>query len=297
MKTRWSVANLPRMDGKRVVVTGATNGIGWETARGLARVGAQVVLAVRDLDRGKERAEQIADETSGARTEVVELDVADLSSVRRCADGLGPLDILVNNAGVMASERRTTVDGFEMALGTNFLGPFAFTNLLLPQIAERVVIVGSTSHKTGEINLDDPHFERRTWTRPTSYSQSKLADMLWALELDRRLRKAGSTITTAIAHPGWATTGILGVTGIAPLDKVIEAAGAVLANTPEQGAAVTLYAMNPDVPSGAYVGPDGRFGLRGDPVLVGRTPKACDFRTAGLLWEFAERETGTEFGL
>jgi NAD(P)-dependent dehydrogenase (short-subunit alcohol dehydrogenase family) len=207
------------------------------------------------------------------------------------------LDILVNNAGVMATEHQTTVDGFEMALGTNFLGPFALTNLLLPQIAERVVIVGSTSHKTGEIHLDDPHFKRRTWTRPTSYSQSKLADMLWALELDRRLRKAGSHVTTAIAHPGWATTGILGVTGIPPLDKVIEAAGAVMANTPEQGAAVTLYALNPDVPSGAYVGPDGRLGLRGDPVLVGRTAKACDFRTAGLLWEFAESATQTEFSL
>jgi NAD(P)-dependent dehydrogenase (short-subunit alcohol dehydrogenase family) len=297
MSTRWSVAKLPRMDGKRVVVTGATNGIGWETARGLARVGARVVLAVRNLDLGKDRAAEIATETTGAQTEVVELDVADLSSVRRCADGLGPVDILINNAGVMASTHTSTVDGFEMALGTNFLGPFALTNLLLPQIRERVVIVGSTSHKAGEIRLDDPYFERRSWSRPASYSQSKLADMLWALELDRRLRKAGSPVTTAIAHPGWATTGILGVTGITPIDKVIEAAGAVLANSPAQGAAVTLYASTPDVPSGSYVGPDGRFGLRGDPVLVGRTAAACDFRTAGLLWEFAESETGTRFPL
>lgn len=297
MTSRWSAANLPRMDGKRIVVTGATNGIGWETARGLARVGAQVVLAVRDLDRGKERAAQIADQIAGARTEVVELDVADLASIRRCADGLGEVDILVNNAGVMATERGTTVDGFEMSLGTNFLGPFAFTNLMLPHIAERVVIVGSTSHKTGVIHLDDPHFERRAWSRPSAYSQSKLADMLWALELDRRLRQAGSHVSTAISHPGWATTGILGVTGISAVDKVIEGAGTILANTPEQGAAMTLFALTPEVPSGSYVGPDGRFGLRGSPVLVGRTPAACDFRTAGLLWELAEKSTETRFPL
>lgn len=295
MTTRWSAANLPRMDGKRIVVTGATNGIGWETARGLARVGAEVVLAVRDLERGKERAAQLASEIAGARTEVVELDVADLTSVRRCADALGQVDSLINNAGVMAQERAQTADGFEMCMGTNFLGPFAFTNLLLPRITDRIVIVGSTSHKTGTIRLDDPHFERRAWTRPKAYSQSKLADMLWALELDRRLRGAGSRVTTAIAHPGWATTGILGLTGIGLIDKTIEGAGAVLANSPAQGAAMTLYALTPDVPSGAYVGPDGKIGLRGSPVLVGRTPAACDFRTAGLLWEFAEAATGTTF--
>ncbi|WP_207843340.1 SDR family NAD(P)-dependent oxidoreductase [Williamsia soli] len=297
MTSRWSAANLPRMDGKRIVVTGATNGIGWETARGLARVGAQVVLAVRDLERGKERAAQLASETAGARTEVVELDVADLASVRRCAEGLGQIDSLINNAGVMAREHTRTVDGFEMCLGTNFLGPFAFTNLLLPHIADRVVIVGSTSHKTGTVRLDDPHFERRAWSRPKAYSQSKLADMLWALELDRRLRAAGSGVSTAIAHPGWATTGILGLTGIGPVDKIIEGAGNVLANSPAEGAALTLYALTPDVPSGAYVGPDGRFGLRGGPTFVGRTPAACDFRTAGLLWELAESATGTRFAL
>lgn len=297
MTSRWSAANLPRMDGKRIVVTGATNGIGWETARSLAAVGAQVVLAVRSPDRGKERADQIAAEIAGARAEVVEVDLADLASIRRCAGELGEFDILVNNAGVMATEHQRTVDGFEMSLGTNFLGPFALTNLVLPRVSERVVIVGSTAHKTGKMDLDDPHFERRAWSRPRAYSQSKLADMLWALELDRRLRQAGSAVATAISHPGWATTGILGVTGIGAVDKVIEGAGTVLANTAAQGAAPTLFALTPDVPSGSYVGPDGRFGLRGGPVLVGRTSAACDFRTAGLLWEFADNATGTRFAL
>jgi hypothetical protein len=156
----------------------------------------------------------------------------------------------------------------------------------MQSLAERVGIVGSRSHKTGETNPDDAHIEHRTWTRLRWYSQSTVADMLSALELDRRLRKAGSTITTAIAHPGWTTTGILGVTGIAPPDKVIESAGAELANTPALGAAATLYSMTPDVPWGAYVRPDGRLGLRGDPVLLGRAAKAGDFRTTGLLWEF-----------
>lgn len=158
-------------------------------------------------------------------------------------------------------------------------------------LAEGVGIVGSRSDKTGETIAIEAHIERRTWTCPTSHSQSTVADMLSALELDRRLRKAGSTITTAIAHPGWTTTGILGVTWIAPPDKVIESAGAELANTPELGAAATLCSMNPDVPSEAYVRSDGRFGLRGDPVLLGPAPKAGDFRTTGLgttalLWEF-----------
>lgn len=297
MTSRWSAANLPRLDGKRIVVTGATNGLGWETARGLARVGAQVVLAVRDVDRGKQRATQIAAETVGSHAEVVRLDLADLSSVRRCADGLGNIDILVNNAGVMAGEHGFTVDGFETSFGTNFLGPFALTNLLLPQIRERVVIVGSSSHKAGQIRLDDPHFERRSWSRPAAYSQSKLADMLWGLELDRRLRKSGSQISTAISHPGWATTGILGVTGISVIDGVIAGAGRVMANTPAEGAAITLRAMSPDIPSGSYVGPDGPFGLRGGPVLVGRSTAACDIRTAGLLWELAEFATDTRYPL
>ncbi|HEY9313088.1 oxidoreductase [Williamsia sp.] len=297
MTSRWSAANLPRLDGKRIVVTGATNGLGWETTRGLARVGAHVVLAVRDVDRGKQRAAEIAAETGGSHAEVVQLDLADLSSVRRCADGLGDIDILVNNAGVMAREHTFTVDGFETSFGTNFLGPFALTNLLLPQIRDRVVIVGSSSHKAGQIRLDDPHFERRHWSRPAAYSQSKLADMLWGLELDRRLRKSGSNAGTAIAHPGWATTGILGVTGIRAIDAVITAAGRVLANTPTDGAAITLRACTPDIPSGSYVGPGGPFGLRGGPVLVGRSAAACDTRTAGLLWELAEFATDTRYPL
>lgn len=297
MKSRWSAANLPRLDGKRIVVTGATNGLGWETARGLARVGADVVLAVRDVDRGKERAAEIAADTPGAHAEVVELDVADLSSVRRCAAGLGDIDVLVNNAGVMAREHAFTVDGFETSFGTNFLGPFALTNLLLPRIRDRVVIVGSSSHKAGQIHLDDPHFERRDWSRPAAYAQSKLADMLWGLELDRRLRKSGSLTSTAISHPGWATTGILGVTGVRAIDSVISAAGRILANTPADGAAITMRALTADIPSGSYVGPDGPFGLRGRPVLVGRSPAACDIRTAGLLWELAEFATDTRYRL
>lgn len=185
-----------------------------------------------------------------------------------------------------ARQAGTVADGNGTPGDTLVAGDRAVTLGRMQTLAERVVIVGSRSHKTGETDLDDARIERRTWIRHRSYSQSTLADMLSALELDRRLGKAGSKITTAIAQPGWATTGILGVTGIAPLDQVIEAAGAELADTPEPGAAATLYSMNPDVPSEAYVRPDGRFGLRGDPVLVGRAPKACDFPTTGLLWEF-----------
>jgi len=288
MRSPWTPAALPRLDGKRIVVTGATNGIGLETARALAQAGAHVVLAVRNVELGRIRADAI-----GGSTSVVELDVAELDSVRECAAALdGDIDVLVNNAGIMPTAHGLTVDGFESALGTNFLGPFALTNLLLPQITDRVVIVGSKAHQAGSFDVGDPHFQRRKWTKKDAYAQSKLAGMLWGLRLDSLLREQNSRVGVMLAHPGWAASNIT-LTGIDDVDQRLRAIGSKIANDSDRGAWPTIYAAVEPIGTGSFVGPAGALGLRGGPTLVGRAPRACDFNTAGLLWEFAEKATGT----
>jgi NAD(P)-dependent dehydrogenase (short-subunit alcohol dehydrogenase family) len=288
----WTPNRLGDLTGKRVIVTGATNGVGLGTSRALAQAGAHVILAVRNTDLGGQRAAEI-----GGSTSVLKLDLADLSSVRAFADLIdGQVDILINNAGTLTDHRTDTVDGFEMTLGTNLLGPFALTNLLLPRVRSQIINVGSDAERWATLRLDDPHLRRHKWTRLGAYAQSKLAVMLWGLELDRRLRAAGSPIVTQLTHPGWVASNLSHLSD-SPLmslaHKTVKIVADRLANDIDEGAAPTLYCISEPVPPGSYVGVSGRFGLRGGPVLIGRSALACDYDTAARLVAFAEQETGT----
>ena len=290
--SKWTAADLPDMTGRTVVVTGANSGLGAIVARELARAGARVVLAVRDTSRGDQAAA-----TMPGDTEVRRLDLADLSSVRAFADGWeGPLDILVNNAGVMAIPERRTADGFEMQFGTNHLGPFALTNLLLPRITDRVVTVASDRHRMGKIHFDDLNSERR-YGRWSAYGQSKLANLLFTLELQRRLEAAGSKVSAHAAHPGYASTKLQGHSKHV-VDRLVMAIGnRVVAQSDAMGALPILYAATQDLPGASYTGPGGFQGIRGYPAAAGRTPAAADKDVARRLWEVSEELTGVSFGL
>ena len=290
--SQWSPTRLGNLTGKRVVVTGATNGVGLATAGALARAGAQVILAVRNVELGAQRAAEI-----GGDTAVVKLDLADQSSVRAFPDLFdGDVDVLVNNAGVVAQNRSETVDGFEMTLGTNFLGPFALTNLLFPRVRSLIVNVASDAHKSAKINLDDPHLRTTKWSAFPAYGRSKLAMMLWGLELDRRLRAAGSPVTSQLTHPGWVASNLSNLSDkrvMSAFHTVVKTAANVLANDTDAGAAPTLYCISEPIPPGSYVGIDSRLGLKGAPTLSGRSAAACDYEVAAQVVAFAERETGT----
>jgi NAD(P)-dependent dehydrogenase (short-subunit alcohol dehydrogenase family) len=290
---KWTATDLPRLDGRCVVITGANSGIGLVAARELGRAGARVVLAVRDTARGEAAAGTIP----GA-SEVRRLDLADLASVRAFAGAWdGDLDVLINNAGVMAVPRSTTKDGFELQLATNHLGHFALTNRLLPHIGDRVVTVSSGAHRLGRIRLDDLNWERRRYDRWRAYGQSKLANLLFTLELQRRLAEAGSDVRAMAAHPGYAATNLQGHTGNVVQHAIMAVGNHVLAQSDEMGALPTLYAATQDVPPGAYVGPDGIAERRGHPTLVGRSGAAGDGETARALWERSEELTGSTFPL
>ena len=266
------------MAGKRVIVTGATNGVGLGTARGLARAGAQVILAVRNTTLGAQRAAEM-----GGSTSVVELDLADMSSVRDFPGLIdGDVDILINNAGTLTQHRSETVDGFETTLGTNMLGPFALTNLLLPRVRSQIINVGSDVHRSA--------------SPMGAYAQSKLAVMLWGLELDRRLRAARSPVVSQLTHPGWVASNLshLSDTPLMSLaHRAVKTLADRLANDIDEGAAPTLYCVSEPIPPGSYVGVTGRFGMRGGPVLIGRSVLACDYDAAARVVAFAEKATGT----
>lgn len=290
--------DIPDLAGQTWLITGATSGVGLETARSASRHGARVILAVRDTARGGEVAAGLP-----GPSRVVELDLASLASTRRAADELlsGPderIDVLVNNAGAITPRRRETADGFEMLLGVNALGPFLFTNLVLPLVHRRVVIVGSNGHKAGEMDLGDPHFRGRRWSPARAYSQSKLADMLWGLALDQRLRDGRAAAGTAgvdvqLTHPGWAATGISNATGNAALDRVITGVCSVFAQSAAQAALTSMYAATRPLPPCSYTGPDAMGHLRGMPTLIGRSTQASDPELAERFWEFAEAETAS----
>ena len=273
-------------------MTGATNGVGLGTTRLLARAGAHVILAVRNTDLGAQRAAEI-----GGSTSIAKLDLADLSSVRAFPDQLdGDVDILINNAGAVIQHRTDTVDGFEMTLGTNFLGPFVLTNLLLGRVRSQIINVGSDAHKSATLRLDDMHLRAHRWTAYPAYARSKLAVMLWGLELDRRLRAAQSPVTTQLTHPGWVSSNLSNVSNspvMAGFHRVVETLANRFGNDIEEGAAPTLYCISEPIPPGSYVGVDGRLGLKGRPVLIGRSPLACDYEIAAKVVEFGEKETGT----
>ena len=290
--SKWTAADLPRQDGRTYVITGANSGIGLVAARELARVGARVVLAVRDPARGEQASAAIQGETV-----VRPLDLADLASVRAFADAWdGPIDVLVNNAGVMATPRRRTNDGFELQIGTNHLGHFALTNLLLGDVSDRVVTVSSGAHRGGSIRLDDLNWERGHYNRWRAYGQSKLANLLFTLELQRRLAAAGSELRAVAAHPGYARTNLQHHTE-SILHRGVMVITDLTGQSDEMGALPTLYAATQDIPGGSYVGPDGFAEQRGHPRLVGRSKAASDEQTARRLWELSEELTGTTFPL
>ncbi|WP_025738288.1 SDR family NAD(P)-dependent oxidoreductase [Mycobacterium genavense] len=290
MTIPWTPSRLGNLTGKRVVVTGATNGVGLGTAQALAKAGAHVIMAVRNTELGKQRAAAMDGLTSV-------IDLADLSSVRAFADQVDDdIDILINNAGTLTDRRKETVDGFEMTIATNLLGPFALTNLLLPRVRSQIINVGSDAHKSATLRLDDMHLGRNKWTRLGSYARSKLGVMLWGLELDRRLRAAGSPIVTQLTHPGWVASNLSNISDAPLMSLVQKGVTAVtdrFANDIDEGAATTLYCISEPVPPGSFVGVSGRFGLRGEPALIGRTPLASDYDVAARLVAFAEEQTGT----
>jgi NAD(P)-dependent dehydrogenase (short-subunit alcohol dehydrogenase family) len=291
--SKWTATDLPSLEGRTFIVTGANSGIGKIAARELARAGARVTLAVRDTAKGQAAAADMP----GA-VDVRALDLADLASVRAFAEGWdGDLDVLINNAGVMAVPESRTKDGFEMQIGTNHLGHFALTNLLLPRIADRVVSVASGAHRIGKIRLDDLNWERGGYKRWPAYGQSKLANLLFISELQRRLTEAGSSVRAMAAHPGYAATNLQSRTGNVVQNAFMAVTNLVLAQSDEMGALPTLYAATQDIPGDSYVGPDGFQEQRGHPKLVGRSGAARDAETARRLWELSEELTGVTFPL
>ena len=301
MADAWDAERIPDQSGRIAVVTGANSGLGLVTARELARRGALVVLACRNMEKGKAALTEVTAAASGPTPELTQLDLASLSSVQSFAEGFGAahdgLDLLINNAGVMAAPRRFTEDGFELHLGTNHLGHFALTNRLLPHMEgredARVVTLSSNAHKTvRHIAFDNLNGERR-YFRWNAYGQSKLANLLFALELDRRLRARGSTVKSLAAHPGYAATNLQ--SAAAPLvDRLVMKVGnAVVAQDDEMGALPVLYAATePGLEGSTYVGPDGVGAHHGHPTIVRPNRVARDEESARRLWEVSAEVTG-----
>jgi len=278
--SRWTLSDLPDQSGRTVIVTGASSGLGLIVAREFAAAGADVVLAVRDVAKGREVAAQMP-----GRTEVRELDVADLGSVRRFAAAWsGPIAVLVNNAGVMEVPFARTSDGFESQLATNYLGPFVLTGLLLPHITDRVVSVSSQLHRMGKVHLDDLNSDERPYKASGAYNDSKLAVVLFSLELQRRLDAAGSPVRSIVAHPGIASTNLA---RHAASGKVTHALR-FLFNDPATGALSLLYAATQDVPGASYIGPRGLGSMKGHPALGKAASAGRDTATAQRLWVATE---------
>jgi NAD(P)-dependent dehydrogenase (short-subunit alcohol dehydrogenase family) len=299
MPTRTN--DIPDQQGRTALITGANSGIGLEAARTLARAGARVIMASRNTEKGEAAAAEIRASSPGAELEVRELDLASLDSVRAFAAGYGEehLDLLINNAGVMVPPYTKTVDGFELQLATNHLGHFALTGLLLGKLLAtphaRVVTVSSTAHKMGKIDFDDLQRER-SYNRWLAYGQSKLANLLFTLELDRRLKAAGADVLSVAAHPGYSATNLQ----FAATPSRIERIGSIVLNrvyaqSAERGALPTLYAATADIAGGSFVGPDGFQEMRGEPKVVTPTRAARDPQTALRLWGVSEELTGVEF--
>jgi NAD(P)-dependent dehydrogenase (short-subunit alcohol dehydrogenase family) len=284
----WTAADLPDLSGRTVVVTGASSGIGAATTRALAGAGARVVLAVRDQAKGERVAATMSD-----ATEVRALDLEDLASVRAFAAGwAGALDILINNAGIMLVPEGRTVDGFERQIGTNHLGHFALSNLLLPHITDRIVTISSNAHARGRLDLGDLNWHSRVYDASQAYSDSKLANLLFTMELQRRLTAAGSSVRAVAVHPGMVRTNLFGhATGVQA--TMISVLGRVLLQDPGHGALTTLRAATSDLPGGSYVAPGG-FAHRGSPEIATPSMAARDDELARRLWEMSARLTGVD---
>jgi NAD(P)-dependent dehydrogenase (short-subunit alcohol dehydrogenase family) len=302
--TTWDEADVPGQSGRTVVVTGANSGIGFEAARVLALRGASVVLACRDMGRAQDACARILAGAPGAAVTAVALDLASLASVKAAAQEIGArharLDLLINNAGVMMAPYATTADGFELQFGTNHLGHFALTGLLLdrllPVAGSRVVTVASNAHRAGRLGFDDLQSQRR-YRRTAAYAQSKLANLLFTYELQRRLAAAGEATSALAAHPGTAMTDLTRY-----LPQVLQAGygmfGRIFAQSPAMGALPTLRAAtDPGARGGEYYGPGGWMQSKGYPRLVGSSARSHDEQAQRRLWEESERLTGITFPL
>jgi NAD(P)-dependent dehydrogenase (short-subunit alcohol dehydrogenase family) len=303
----WVAQHIPWLNGKTVIVTGANSGLGFEAAKLLAARGAVVILAVRNLAKGREAAARICEETPTARLELLPLDLADLGSVGRFAEEVrasqNRLHALINNAGVMAIPQRSTADGFEMQFGTNHLGHFALTGLLLPLLLRtsdsRVVTVSSGIHVIGRINFDDLQSEER-YSDFRVYAQSKLANLLFTCELQRKFEEAGARCSALAAHPGYAATGLQAVGPTMVESKarqlMMKASNRLLAQTAAMGALPLVYAAtSPDAKGGEYYGPSGLFGQRGYPKVVRSSAASYDVAVAKRLWQVSEELTGVTY--
>lgn len=304
--TKWTAAQILPQTGKTMLITGANSGIGYQAALELARHGAHVLLGVRNAARGQDALQRLLREAPGASAEVVELDMASLHSVRSFAESFlrrkQAMDVLINNAGVMAlPKRELTVDGFERQFGTNHLGHFALTGLLLPALSRvsvpRVVTVSSLAHRNGKMEAENLQGERnyKPWD---AYNNSKLANLLFANELDRRARAAGLPLLSISVHPGISRTSIFANgPGTADLkSKVINLLAPVLMQDDAMGALPTEFAAtDPDVRGGEYIGPDGLAEFKGFPKVVGQRPQALDEADAKNLWQISEKLTDVSY--
>jgi NAD(P)-dependent dehydrogenase (short-subunit alcohol dehydrogenase family) len=280
---KWTSADLPRMDGRTVVITGAGSGIGLIAARELARVGASVVAAVRDPAKARPALAGVA-----GSVEIRQLDVSDLGSIRAFVDATEPaVDVLVNNAGVMDVPAQRTADGFDLQTATNYFGPFVLTNLLADRITDRVVSVTSQLHRRARLDLADLDWRARADNPMQAYCDSKLAIILFSLELQRRLTAAGRPVRSVLAHPGIATTALAAHSAANRINRL-----GFLLNDPEHGALPTLYAVTQDVPGNAYVGPDGLGSVKGHPVVRRPGWRGRDAEVASQLWEATAALTG-----
>ncbi|MGE2817069.1 SDR family NAD(P)-dependent oxidoreductase [Mycobacterium heidelbergense] len=301
-KAKWTTADIPDQTGRVAVITGANTGLGYETAAALADHGAHVVLAVRNLDKGKDAAARITASSPHADVVLQELDLTSLQSIRAAAEQLRAeherIDLLINNAGVMYTPKSTTKDGFELQFGTNHLGHFAFTGLLLdrllPVAGSRVVTVSSVGHRIlADIHFDDLQWERR-YNRVAAYGQAKLANLLFTYELQRRLASNGTTIAAA-AHPGMSDTELMRNMP-APLVSAFERVAPLIAQDAATGALPTLRAAtDPAVLGGQYYGPDGLGQTRGYPKVVGSSKKSHDADRQRRLWAVSEELTGVVY--
>jgi NAD(P)-dependent dehydrogenase (short-subunit alcohol dehydrogenase family) len=299
---RWTAADVPDQHDRTALVTGANSGLGFSAASVLAARGATVVLACRDTGKGRDAADRIGAASPGAVTEIVRLDLASLASVREAAEEVrsrhAGLDLLINNGGVMVPPRGETADGFELQLGTNHLGHFALTGLLLDRLltvpGSRVVTVSSHAHRFGHLNFDDLQSERR-YRRGVSYAQSKLANMVFALELQRRLAAAGAKTASLAAHPGFSRTNLVRHVPV-PLRAVADVAFPLISQDSAMGALPLLRAAtDPAARGGEFYGPGGRGQLTGYPKLAAPAKRAFDAEAQRRLWAESQRLTGVTF--
>jgi NAD(P)-dependent dehydrogenase (short-subunit alcohol dehydrogenase family) len=303
MSVKWTEADVPSQDGRVAIVTGSNTGLGFHTARVLAERGARVVLAVRNTDKGNQAAAEIASTAPNAEVTVRELDLGSLESVRDAAEKLKAtyprIDLLINNAGVMYPPKQITKDGFELQFGTNHLGHFALTGLLLDHILpvenSRVVVVSSMAHNIrAGIRFDDLQWERG-YNRVAAYGQSKLANLMFAYDLQRRLAAQSAQTIAVAAHPGISNTELMRHVPGTSLPGVMKAAG-LITNSPQMGALATLRAAtDPQVRGGQYYGPDGFRELRGHPVVVTSSAQSRDEAIQQRLWTVSEELTGVTY--